>query len=365
MSEKQLGDHIDIVKQKRWMHMIQLTLMLIIVVAVLARYWQNSSTAAVVTSRSIAISSSAAGTIASHTYTYTLAGGSSVASIKFEYCSNSPFLGQPCTVPVGMNADGAVLLNQNGETGFTVESIGTIANTIIITRASASVTTPGQSSYTFTNIMNPTTANQSYYVRISAHNSIDASGVPTDQGSVVFVITDGDITIGAYVPPYIVFCVGQTLGANCTSASGFDLDMGTLSESVTATQTTQIAGSTNVSNGYTVYVLGYTLTAGTNVIPAMSSAGASTIGNSQFGLNARANSTPSIGQEPAGSGSLAPTGAYALPNSFKYVNGDAIATSPTSTDFNTLTISYVANTSQSQPAGVYTTTLTYVATSTF
>lgn len=365
MEDKKLGDHIDVKGARRWTHLAQSVLVLFIIAGVIARYWQNRSTAAVMTERSIAISSSAASASASHTFTYTLSGGTNVASLKFQYCSNSPFLDQPCTVPTGMNADAAVLTSQNGEVGFSIDSTNTDGNTIVLTRPVASTTTSGQSSYSFSSITNPSIGGQSYFVRISAHGSIDGSGVPTDQGSVVFVITNGDITIGAYVPPYLVFCVGKTIGSNCSSASGFDLNMGALNETATATQTTQISGATNVADGYAVYVLGYTLTAGTNVIPAMASAAASAIGTSQFGLNARANSSPSIGQEPSGAGTLAPTGGYSTPNNFKYVSGDAIAASPTSTDFNTLTISYIANTSKDQPAGVYTTTLTYVATSTF
>jgi hypothetical protein len=263
-----------------------------------------------------------------------------------------------------MSVDGAVITAQTGETGFSINAAGTNLNTIVINRASASTTVSGQSSYKFENIINPSGTGQSFYVRISTHSSLDGTGPATDQGSVVFVLTN-DISVSAYVPPRLAFCVGQTLGPNCTSANGFDLNMGSLNDATSAVQTTQLSGSTNISTGYTVYVIGYTLTAGTNVIPAMSTAAASAVGTSQFGLNARANSSPSVGQEPSGGGTLAPVGSYAIPNQFKYNSGDAIAQSPTATDFNTITVSYVANTSASQAPGVYTTTLTYVATSTF
>lgn len=365
MDDKNLGSHIDASKHQRWTHIIQATLVLFIIAGVIARYWQNRSTASLMTERSVAISSSKASEVATHTFTYTLAGGTNVASIVFQYCANSPFFDQPCTAPTGMNADSAILASQSGETGFSIDPAGTNANTIVLTRASASATTSGQSSYSFNSISNPSLAGQSYFVRISAHSSIDGSGTPTDQGAVVFALTNTELTVGAYVPPYLAFCVGQTLGANCSSASGFDLNMGSLSESTTAVQTTQISGATNVADGYTVYVLGYTLTAGTNIIPALAVPATSSVGTSQFGLNARANSTPAVGQEPAGVGTLAPIGSYNTPNTFKYVSGEAIASSATSTDFNTLTVSYIANTSKDQPAGVYTTTLTYVATSTF
>lgn len=364
MEDKKPGDHINITKQRRLVHLIQALLLLFIVVGVFARYWQNQTTASDITNRSIAIGSSSTGANTFHTFTYTLAGGTNVGSIKFQYCANSPIFTEVCTAPASMNADTTTLASQTGETGFSIDAGGTNASTIIITRGSAGLTVAGQSSYKFDNITNPNTAGQSYYVRISTHSTLDGSGPSNNQGAVVFVLVN-ELTVSAYVPPYLAFCVGQSVGSKCSSVSGFDLNMGTLSDTETVTQTTQIAGATNNSTGYTVYVLGYTLTAGTNVIPAMASAAASVVGTSQFGLNARANSSPSIGQEPGPGGTLAPIGSYNTPNTFKYVNGDAIAQSALPTDYNTLTISYVANTSSGQPAGVYTTTLTYVATSTF
>lgn len=359
------GDHINIKKQQRLVHIVQAVLLLGIVFGVFARYWQNNTGASLMTNRSIAISSSKSGANTFHTFTFTLAGGSSVGSIQFEYCSNTPIFELPCNTPVGLNLNGAVLSAQSGETGFSINGAESTATKLVISRPSATLTVAGESSYKFDSIVNPTVAGQSYYVRITAHDTTDASGVPTDKGAVVFVITSADLTIGAYVPPYLAFCIGQVIGSKCTSATGFDLNMGTLSESSTATQTTQLSGATNSLTGYNIYVIGYTLTAGTNVIPAMAAAAASAVGTSQFGLNARANTNPSVGQEPSSGGNLAPVGSYAIPNVFKYASGETIAQSPTSTDFNTITVSYVANTSSSQPAGVYTTTLTYVATSTF
>lgn len=364
MEDKNQGDHIDITKQRFWTHALQAVFLLFIVVAVFARYWQSSITASDMTNRSVFLGSAITTANTSHTFTYTMAGGTTVGSIKFEYCSNSPLFEIPCTAPIDMSADGALLTSQTGETGFTVDATATNLNTIVIKRSSPATTVAGESSYKFEGIINPSGTGESFYVRISAHASLDGTGVTTDRGSVVFVLTN-NLSIGAYVPPYIAFCAGQVVVDNCASATGFDLDMGALSNTNPATQTTQLAGATNSIDGYTVYVLGFTLTAGTNVIPAMASAAASTIGTSQFGINARANSSPSIGQEPSGTGTLQPIADYNTPNTFKYVNGDAIARSTTPTDYNTLTISYVANSSVTQPAGVYTTTLTYVATSTF
>jgi hypothetical protein len=245
VEDKKPGAHININKQKRLVHLLQAVLLLGIVFGVFARYWQNQSTAGYITGRSIQLGSATTTAVTFHTYTYTLTGGTNVGSIKFEYCSNSPIFNDICIPPLNMSADLATLSSQTGEIGFSIDPVATNLNNIVISRPSATLTTPGQSSYKFDGITNPSGTGQSFYVRISTHSSLDGTGPASDEGAVVFVLTN-NLTVSAYVPPYLAFCVGQTVGPKCSSASGFDLDMGTLSPTAPATQTTQISGATNI-----------------------------------------------------------------------------------------------------------------------
>ena len=101
-------------------------------------------------------------------------------------------------------------------------------------------------------------------------------------------------------------------------------------------------------------------------------------GISQFGLNLKANttttSTPAIGTEvaPAANGTnyrgQAITG-YSAVDTFKFVTADSVANSANGgaggTDAQIFTVSYIVNVPGSQPAGTYTTTLTYICTPTF
>jgi hypothetical protein len=107
------------------------------------------------------------------------------------------------------------------------------------------------------------------------------------------------------------------------------------------------------------------MTSGNNTITALSSPTPSLPGISQFGINLRDNSSPQVGEEPAGPGTAAPAPDYNIPNFFTFRPGDTIASSSLSTEFNRLTVSYVANVSADQPVGVYSTTITYLAVAQF
>src|SRR5205814_1908628 len=127
----------------------------------------------------------------------------------------------------------------------------------------------------------------------------------------------------------------------------------------------QFAVGTNSVSGYITYVLGTTMTSGNNTIKALSSPTPSFPGNSQFGINLRANTIPTVGEDPFAAGNGAVTSNYNTPNLFMYSSGDALVTSLTPSDFNRMTVSYLANVKPSQPAGIYSSTFTYLAVANF
>jgi hypothetical protein len=143
------------------------------------------------------------------------------------------------------------------------------------------------------------------------------------------------------------------------------LNLGILSNTATKYGTSQFSTGTNSPTGYNIYALGTTMTSGNNVIPAINPANSSRPGSSQFGLNLRANTNPSVGQDPQGAGTGVPLVGYSTPNVFSFHNGDNIAGSSLSTDFSKMTVSYVANISSAQPPGVYSTTITYLGVGNF
>jgi len=253
----------------------------------------------------------------------------------------------------------ATLSSQTGNTGFGVDAIDTTANRLVLSRApAASTATPSE--YVITGFNNPSVPSSTEFIRIATYATADGSGSFTDNGSVAYATTN-PFLVGAFVPPFLRFCVGITVASNCSSASGNSIDLGDLSASHASSAQSQFAAGTNDTSGFSIYSLGTTMTSGNNVIPQLNSPSPSIAGTSQFGINLRANSSPSVGQEPSGTGSAAPTANYATPNSYMFSDGDSIAASTLPTDFNRMTVAYLVNVSAGQSPGIYSTTLTYMA----
>lgn len=315
------------------------------------------------TNRSIQVSTALPLATASHNFSLTYPSTGSVGSIVFEYCENSPLEDQPCTAPGGLNVAGATLDSQSGNIGFSIDATNTTANKLVLTRVPAAGVAVA-STYNFSNITNPSTAGVTEFVRVSTYASIDGSGASIDSGSVAFA-TVSPFNVATFVPPFIRMCVGLSVAVDCSTATGNSLNLGDFTTSQAKSGQSQFAVGTNSISGYNVSVLGTTMTSGNNSIAAMGSPAASQNGTSQFGLNLKANSNPSVGQEPSGSGTGLPAAGYDTVNVFKFAPGDTIASAGTPTEFNQMTVSYLVNINSSQPAGYYSTTLTYLATASF
>lgn len=330
---------------------------------------------------------------ANHLFEFTLP-TSGIQSIKFEYCTtaaNSPSL-PACVAPAGIDVSTATLGDEQGHTGFSFTPIaGGDTNDFYITRASATSGGSTAVSYRFDGVINPSTEG-TFFVRITSHATTDSTGATTDSGTVA-ASTAEQIIIDGTMPESLVFCAGETIGVtsgvpDCAAVGTTD---GTItfnqlfSPTDTATATSQMAASTNAGAGYVISVNGPTLTSGSNTIAGISGAtgSASLKGVAQFGLNLRANSSAAAASFPGTSADIAvvsngtnyhgrPVAGYDTADTFKFVSGNIVADSdfandgtPAPTDAQIFTVSYIANVPGSQPAGTYTSTLTYICTPTF
>lgn len=312
------------------------------------------------TNRSVTVLSAQPSATTRHTFRFTYNTIATLGSVVLDYCENSPLLSYPCNAPAGLDVSSATLSAQTGNVGFSIDGVNSTANKLVLTRVPVgALSTP--SSYTFDNIVNPSTASTTEYVRITTHATADGSGPYTDNGTVAFATSIG-FSVGAFVPPFLRFCVGLTVAPDCSSTSGDSIDLGTLSASHASSAQSQFSTGTNDSSGYVIHILGTTMTSGNNIITPIGSPAPSFPGNSQFGINLRANISPQVGEESSGVGTGVPTANYGTPNFYMFQNGDAIASSNLPSDFNRMTTSYVVNVKGDQPPGVYSTTLTYVAT---
>lgn len=308
------------------------------------------------------MSNSAANATTNYRFSFDTASSGTIGSIRFQLCTNSPLQGDPCTVPSGLDMLGATLLSQSGMTGFTISPL-TTANELILTRTAAA-TTPLATAYEFGNIVNPDGIG-TYFGRIETFASEDITGPSVDFGGLAFQI-NGGLTLQTEVPPYLLFCTGITIQAyDCDTATGSYIDFGDFSPSITNTGTTQLLVGTNAEFGYTLRVTGTTLTSGVNTINQLASPDVSKRGQSQFGMNLRANSTPPVGNNVVGPGTATVAAGYNQPNFYQFNNGDVIASSVTTDAYRMFTASYMVNVSQNQAPGYYVATLVYIALASF
>jgi hypothetical protein len=107
------------------------------------------------------------------------------------------------------------------------------------------------------------------------------------------------------------------------------------------------------------------MTSGINTIPKLPIQTFAAPGSSQFGMNLRANTLPSSGVDPVGPGVALVDPNYNTPDQYQFNSGDVVVSSPGTSDLKRFTSNYIVDVSSAQPAGVYSTTLTYICLASF
>lgn len=334
--------------------------------------------------------------VVNHYFQFTLpttGAGSPIGSIKFLYCTLPGKLTDPCTMPTGLDTQTGVTVSDTGSdiTGWTLDT--TTQGAPFIHLATAQALTTGVMKIQLLHVTNPSAANTTFFVRIASYGSIDTTGSTIDTGTVA-ASTANAVILDGTMPESLVFCTGATVGEtggvpDCSTASpSNDVVFNQLFSPTSASwATSQMAASTNAGSGYVITVGGATMTSGTNTITAIGgTAAASVPGTRQFGMNLVADTTPAINYAAdVGAGSITPASdgtnymGAAAPN-FNTLNNYAfddtalnivaksdngLGGTPSPSDAQIYTSSYIVNVSGNQPAGQYKTTLTYICTPTF
>jgi hypothetical protein len=164
-----------------------------------------------------------------------------------------------CTTPTGIVTTSAVRSSDNlagtGRTD-TFTSNGTL--TTVVTTPATQATQALTVSYT--TITNPTTADTTYYARITTYS--DTGTTVIDTATVAFaILTSTSIAVTASVDPTLTFTVaavnsGTVNGAtiNVTTSTAILIPFGTLSSGSTKIAAHDLSVTTNATNGYTVTV---------------------------------------------------------------------------------------------------------------
>lgn len=369
--------------------------------------FSSQASAAQITARKLTVASSANGNIAvgaagtggngaqtKHTFDFTTT-GVSVGSIEFLYCT-TPLPGTTCTAPTGMAATTVTTVGGSSASGWSLGTSGNAptASRIRITHTAATI---GTVNFAFGNgntgtdyIKNPTADNQTFFVRITTYS--DTAWTTSVDAGTVANSTAQQIDITAKVQETLNFSVGVgspagTLPAQGTSCTPFsdsgalvlgDATDGTLSFQQAYDAHSYFRVSTNANGGTAIYYSGDTLkNPATNAITAIGATNAaSAVGTSQFGLGIDSADATANGYTLS---SVAPTAPYdegdgTITNAgtakFAYETSSItvpkqIAGAPNTIICETGSVRYLGNISTTTPPGVYTTTITYIATPTY
>jgi hypothetical protein len=377
--------------------------------------------------RKITISSSANGaTDVTYNFSFnTATNNATIQGIVVDFCSNSPIIGDVCDTTgsltgFNLNEGTVALANQTGVTGFNVNA-ATTANKLVLTRATQATNVAGNTNITFDlgtaaagdGVTNPTTTNSTFYARMivfstdagaTNYNSGVAGPSATNPGNEPPVVDAGgialstaaQITVTSKVQEKLTFCL-YTSAANFTDCSGVTGSAVTLGDEngVLDTagsyvdKTTKYNIATNASVDAIIRVKGDTLKTGTfDIAQVGAAAAASNPGNEQFGLctytdpgstdgptltpdtpynNGSCNTTTQTAGLNGGTGGQG-SAQFAFDTNTTdgtmSTYGDRLATKEAG-DFSTGVIAMIGNIANTTEAGIYTTTLTFVATGTY
>lgn len=140
---------------------------------------------------------------------------------------------------------------------------------------------------------------------------------------------------------------------------GGAVNLGDLDPQTTASGSTGFSVKSYLASGYNVYIDGTSpQSRGGRVLTPMTTAAVPQIGIEQFGINLRQNTAPAVGadavQVPSSTFSFgAPAAGYNTANNFKYVPGDIIAASSSSSGQTNYTLSMIANVATVTAGGSY------------
>ncbi|HEX8182547.1 MAG TPA: hypothetical protein VF575_03005 [Candidatus Saccharimonadales bacterium] len=333
------------------------------------------------TNRSILMSStaSAATNVAYSVSFTTVTDNQNIGSVVVEFCSNSPIIGDSCSIASGFDTNYASLSLNNVTGNITGLSINTAqgtstSNRVVLTRTPGAVAN-GPVSFTLGNgttngLTNPANDNTTFYARILTFSSTTGSGSETldslDAGGIA-LSTANQLNVTAKVQETLTFCVYT--GADC-AAGGTGIALGDTNGVLLNTSTTYTGNAyydvaSNSFGGVSVKIKGDTLKSGSFSISPHGNACTqdSTVGSEeQFGLRISALGTDQLATAPFDCA----TGFHGFDPTFtNTLYGQEIGKTSGPNDVSGSTIEFAAKSAGTTEAGVYTTTLTLIATATY
>lgn len=359
----------------------------------LATIVPSLASAAQMTERSIALSSSAKDAD-SVSYQVKFTASAGAGAFVIEFCDNTPLLGETCDAPSGFDVSSATAA------GFTHDTSGD--NSAANRYTATGTITSGANTITLAGVNNPTNAGALYARIVTYTDGTGAGGYTTaapgthiDDGGIAMYITDS-ASVSAAVLESMTFCVAKVAPTkDCANAAanppvlklGEDVGDGVIALVPSALSTGDLFAqiSTNASTGAIVNLkssatdCGGLLRAGAptacDIAPAGTS-GTFALGTAKFGVKAVADTDPS-GATSAGTFQPAAGSAYDDTN-YRLnglANNSAGVTSTYGDPFldtddgpinnRNMKLTFAASIANNTPAGKYSADLSLIATGKF
>ena len=366
----------------------------------------SRANAALVTTRSIMMSDSViSATGVTYEVSFDIGSSHTVGSIAIQFCSNSPIIGDSCTAPTGFDVDAATeAAGANNDLGtpatYTKDATETVANRFVAAVDTASADTAGDTAHIILSGVTNGSTLGSFYARVFTYTSADGTTGLTDSGGIA-LSTAAQIVITAKVQERLVFCVYTTgAGNDCSGKSGTAVTLGDTNGVLDPTgpyvdKNAKFSVTTNATSNAVVRFKGSTLnrnsdascaSAANCITESTSTPNTSTAGSEEFGLCLYESAGSGLtrdavydggaGAECAGTTQTAGTGSTGGAGTAEFgldtnastgtrsTYGDTLATKPAG-DYSTATMAFVGNIANNTEAGIYTTTLTFIATGTY
>lgn len=360
----------------------------------------QSASAGQVTARSIKLSTSstaASAATTAYSFLFTTTSTYTGKGIVVDFCSNSPIIGDTtCTAPTGFSLASATITTNSAPMNSSAWTIGTLNTnrTLTLTNATGvAFTNATIADFTINLVQNPTTActgvNCTFYARIYTYTTStapalytvanpDAGTTHTDDGGVA-ISTANQVTVTAKVQESLLFCVFTSAGPGCSGSTVAGIPLGDANGVLSGTTTSYVGATTaklglasNASTGVTVNAKGVTLTSpgAFTIDPTNAGAGtcfadSATSSLEQYGFRV----TAAVG----GTGTQNLDAGYScasVNHSWDTTNlattyGDRVMyTSGPNTEAATTAVGveFQAKSSTASEPGVYTSTMTFIAT---
>lgn len=201
----------------------------------------------------------------------------------------------------------------------------------------------------------------SSHYQVTQGQFTSGTSVQSCSGSYCAKISVGDAAVGGAASPSTTAQFGSITNSDplleVIVTAGVS-NLGTLTTETTATKITTVKIRNYLSGGYVLQIVGDPPKFDGHTLATSSTPAQSVPGTEQFGINAVANTNPSVGadlvQVPDSATSFGTVYSnYNSPNLFMFSSGDNVAHSTKSSGETDYTISMIVNISNATPAGHY------------